>query len=54
VKEELNSTLIRRLAVQNVLVVPVVSENCEIPQPIRDQCEVVDFRGNFEDGFLLF
>ena len=52
VTQELDITLIDALKDQNVLVIPVLSEDCEVPPLIRQQYEIVDFREDFETGFL--
>lgn len=52
VREELTAELMRDLTDQNVVIIPILSGDCEIPAPISKQCEVVDFRNDFEDGFV--
>jgi hypothetical protein len=48
---ELNSVLVKQLRGEQVLVVPVVIEPCEIP-PILDDIKRVELEGDFEGGFL--
>lgn len=51
VNRELNSVLVKQLRGEQVLVVPVLIEPCEIP-PILDDIKRVDLEGDFESGFL--
>lgn len=49
VKEELTSTAARRLVDQDVLLIPALIEDCEIPRSIAHLC-YADFRTDFESG----
>jgi TIR domain len=51
VNRELNSVLMAQLSGQQVLVIPVLIETCEIPPLLSDTLHV-DLRGDFEEGFL--
>jgi len=51
VKRELNTGLMRELSGHNVVVIPVLIEDCEIPALLEERA-YVDLRSNFEDGFL--
>ena len=51
VKRELNSVLMAQLSGQQVLVIPVLIETCEIPKLLTDTLHV-DLRKDFESGFL--
>jgi hypothetical protein len=48
-KKELNAGLVRELSERRVLVLPVVSEECEIPLFLKDKL-YADFRDNFDNG----
>ena len=48
-KKELNSGLIRELEERRVVVLPVLSEDCEIPLFLREKL-YADFRTDFDDG----
>lgn len=49
VAEELTSAATRRLVDQDVLLVPALIEDCDIPDPIKHLC-YADFRNDFEYG----
>lgn len=51
VQRELNTVLMAQLSGQNVRVIPVLIEDCEIPALLRDTI-YVDLRSQFEKGFL--
>jgi hypothetical protein len=51
VKLELSSVLMAQLSGQQVLIIPVLIETCEIP-PLLAGTFYVDLRGDFEKGFL--
>jgi hypothetical protein len=51
VKRELNAGLMRELNGHNVIVIPVLIEDCDIPALLKERA-YVDLRSNFEDGFL--
>jgi hypothetical protein len=50
VRRELSAGLARQLSGKGVLVIPVVVEDCEIPELLADT-KYVDLRGDFERGF---
>lgn len=49
-KRELNSTLMRQLAMEHVTLLPVLLEDCAIP-PLLTDLKYADFRTSFDDGF---
>lgn len=49
VRRELNSALMAQLSGQDVVVIPIVIEDCEIP-PLLQDIFYIDFRGDFEQG----
>ncbi len=48
-KKELNSGLMRELEKKEVVVIPVLKEDCEIPLLLKEKV-YADFRTDFEDG----
>ena len=50
VRRELSAGLVRQLSGKGVLVIPVVVEDCDIPDLLADT-KYVDLRGDFERGF---
>ncbi len=50
VRRELSTGLARQLSGKGVMVIPVVVEDCEIPDMLADT-KYVDLRGDFERGF---
>lgn len=48
-KEELNAGLVRQLKEQEVFVLPLLKEDCEIPPFLQDKM-YADFRKKFDDG----
>lgn len=52
VNQELNSDLMRALDGQNVLVIPVVSENCDVPTLILAGQDRINCADDFENGFI--
>jgi len=52
VQRELNAVLMAQLSGQNVRVIPVLIEDCEIPALLRDTI-YVDLRDEFETGFRM-
>lgn len=51
VNRELNSVVVKQLGGEQVLVIPVLIEPCEIPKVLSDILHV-DLQGDFEGGFL--
>ena len=50
VRRELSAGLARQLSGKGVMVIPVVVEDCEIPDMLANT-KYVDLRGDFERGF---
>ena len=48
-KKELNSGLIREIDENNVILLPLLVENCDIPLLLREK-KYADFRYSFENG----
>jgi hypothetical protein len=51
VRRELNAALMAQLSGHDVEVIPVIIDDCEIPELLKDTFHV-DLRFNFEDGLL--
>jgi TIR domain len=51
VQRELDTALLRQLDGQDVLVIPILIEDCPIPQKLQD-LRRIDMRQDFEPGFL--
>lgn len=49
VQRELNTALMKQLSDQNVTVIPVLLEDCDIPSTLR-QIKYIDLRDSFEEG----
>ena len=52
VKEELNTVVMRRVSENDIRILPVLLETCDIPLPLR-HIRYADFRQNKNDGFAL-
>lgn len=50
-KRELNSSLMRQLDKKEIMIKPVLKENCEIP-PLLADIKYADFRNDFNHGFM--
>lgn len=50
VLRELNSTLMRNLGGEEIRILPVLIEDCEIP-PLLNDYKFADFRSSFDDGY---
>jgi TIR domain len=50
VKEELNTAVMRRISENNVRILPILIEDCEIPTPLK-HIKYADFRENYDEGF---
>jgi hypothetical protein len=50
VKEELNTATIRRIDDNDILILPILKEDCDIPTVLR-QLRYADFRSDFDKGF---
>ena len=50
VRRELNSSLMRQLAAEDIRILPVLLESCDIP-PLLADIKYADFRDGFEGGF---
>ena len=49
VEKELNIALMKEIESKNVVIMPALLDNCEIPEIIRDK-KYADFRTSFESG----
>lgn len=49
VKKEVNAGLVRELDEKQVIVLPVLAEDCQVPVFLREKV-LADFRTNFDDG----
>jgi hypothetical protein len=50
VREELNSTVMRKISENDVRILPVLIETCDIPMPLR-HIRYADFRNDYEESF---
>jgi hypothetical protein len=52
VKEELNTAVMRRISENDIRILPVLIETCDIPTPLR-HIRYADFRENYEEALAL-